>query len=350
MSGPKLVHPSGGSLPLFDERPIPLAGWRLLDKRAEPIGRPTEAETTFALEFSGAAHESSGYWVGDILAYTESRADWNEKASQITSVTGLARHTIENLASMARNVDQASRALSPSVAHSKVVQKLTPADQRKWLRKANTEGWGKRELDIELKRAQKRGVVSGTADLEGMFRVWLIDYPWLYGATQPSATSAQSHYRGIPIEQGVKMGSSVKAHTTKHAVAFFWVTAPLLYYASDGISPDPYRLITAWGFEPKTGGVWDKVLHNFGNYLSIRHEHLIIATRGSCTPDRPTPMFDSVFSERKSDVHSEKPALVHTMIERLYDGPRVELFARQHRKGWTCWGDQVGEAAEKKVG
>jgi N6-adenosine-specific RNA methylase IME4 len=78
-------------------------------------------------------------------------------------------------------------------------------------------------------------------------------------------------------------------------------------------------VIEAWGFEYKTGAVWDKVLHNFGHYVSIRH--LLIATRGSCTPDRPTPMIDSVQTIRRGDVHSAKPEEFRQMIERLYDGP-----------------------------
>ena len=341
MSGPKLVPPGGRKL-LFDERPITLAGWRLLNKRAEPLGTPTPAETEFAFEFASEAGESSGYWVGDICAYTESREDWNEKASQIISATGLARHTIENYASMARSVDQASRDLSPSVAHSKVVQKLAPAEQRKWLRTARTEGWGKRDLDRELKASQKRGVITGSADLVGLFRVWSIDCPWTYNQAQPSKMSAQTHYPGMTVKELIAMGPTVQAHTAKHAVGFFWVTAPMLYYATDpDKGPDPYRVIRSWGFTPKTGGVWDKVEHNFGNYLSIRHEHLIIATRGHCTPDRPTPMLDSIFTERKSDVHSKKPACVIAMIERLYDGPYCEMFAREQRAGWTCYGNQI---------
>jgi N6-adenosine-specific RNA methylase IME4 len=26
----------------------------------------------------------------------------------------------------------------------------------------------------------------------------------------------------------------------------------------------------------------------------------------------------------------------------MYDGPYLELFARQARTGWTSWGDEVG--------
>lgn len=339
----KLVHAGVNEHQVFDDRPLNLPGWQLRHQAAKPIGKPTIKETQHALAFASATHESSPYWVGDIVSYAESRQDWREKLSQAMTVTGLAEGTLHNLASISRRVAPEERELSPSLEHSSIVAKLPKAEQRKWLKKARSEGWNRREFRLELNASQKRGVISGTAELEGMFRVWLVDFPWKYSSAQPSTVSAQSHYPGMTVDEGIDMADKVRAHTMKNAVMFFWVTAPMLYYASDGISPDPYRIITAWGFEPKTGGVWDKVRHNFGNYFSIRHEHLIVCTRGSCTPDRPTPMFDSVFTEQSSDVHSEKPTLVPKMIERLYDGPYVELFARDHRRGWTCWGNQVNK-------
>jgi hypothetical protein len=39
--------------------------------------------------------------------------------------------------------------------------------------------------------------------------------------------------------------------------------------------------------------------------------------------------------------HSEKPAEAHKRIERLTDGPYLELFAREARDGWTCWGNEI---------
>jgi N6-adenosine-specific RNA methylase IME4 len=102
-----------------------------------------------------------------------------------------------------------------------------------------------------------------------------------------------------------------------------------------------WPVLDAWGFTYKTSIVWDKVLHNFGSYVSVRHELLLICTRGSCTPDRPTPMPDSVQTIRRGDVHSEKPEEFRRLIEQLYDGPYVELFARKEAEGWTCWGNQI---------
>src|SRR5262249_9442644 len=41
--------------------------------------------------------------------------------------------------------------------------------------------------------------------------------------------------------------------------------------------------------------------------------------------------------------HSQKPDEQYARIERLVDGPYVELFARQRRPGWVAWGDEVNK-------
>ena len=40
--------------------------------------------------------------------------------------------------------------------------------------------------------------------------------------------------------------------------------------------------------------------------------------------------------------HSRKPDAVYDRIERLMDGPYLEMFARTGRRGWDVWGDQAG--------
>jgi MT-A70 len=39
--------------------------------------------------------------------------------------------------------------------------------------------------------------------------------------------------------------------------------------------------------------------------------------------------------------HSRKPDEAHDRIERLVEGPYLELFARRERRGWTNWGDEI---------
>jgi N6-adenosine-specific RNA methylase IME4 len=328
----------------FDARPVSLPGDIVLHARGATIGNPTRKEWVDAFAFACAAEDASPWWVIDLNEYLEERAEWKPYREQMVGAAtkNLSQQTVYNRLSVGRRVKGVAREKAPSLAHASAVASLDHDSQVEMLEAATTEGWNARELGLQVRARKRKGTIAGQAILEGMYRVWQVDCPWKYNQAQPSKISAQSHYPGMTVDELIALGPKIQAHTMKDAVAFFWVTAPFLYYATDpDKGPDPYRVIRSWGFEPKTGGVWDKVEHNFGHYLSIRHEHLIIATRGRCTPDRPVPMPDSVFTERTPPEHSEKPEEAYRLIERLYDGPRAEMFARKRREGWTCYGNQI---------
>jgi N6-adenosine-specific RNA methylase IME4 len=88
---------------------------------------------------------------------------------------------------------------------------------------------------------------------------------------------------------------------------------------------EAFKVIHAWKFTYKGSFVWDKEKHNYGHYNSVRHEFLLVCTRGSCIPDTHR-LFDSVQSIERSDKHSEKPAFFRKMIDELYPyGNRIEL-------------------------
>jgi N6-adenosine-specific RNA methylase IME4 len=125
----------------------------------------------------------------------------------------------------------------------------------------------------------------------------------------------------------------VKEMVDDDAVLFLWVTSPLLFECEP--------IIKAWGFKYKTSFVWDKIKHNMGHYNSVRHEFLLICTRGSCTPDAKQ-LFDSVQSIERTQ-HSAKPEEFREIINTLYPhGKKLEMFARKEApEGWETWGNQA---------
>lgn len=319
-------------------QPMVIGCYTLTSTGLEVKGRPTFGEHEGVGDFIQQSHRSSGFWLADWLRYGETRADWGDRLSQAVDSTGLTEKTLKNVRAVGA-IDPSRRRDELELGYHARVAALSPDEQSAWLSKAIDHGWTVRELGLEIRAARRRKIIEGQAVLAGMYRVFLVDYPWTYGNRPPSGSGQAEHYPGMPIDEGCRL--PVAAHALPDAVMFFWVTAPFLYYASNNLVPDAYRLIRAWDFWPKTGLVWDKVNHVFGNYVSIRHEHLIICTRGSCTPDRPTPMFDSVLTERQDDEHSGKPESVRQMIERLYDGPYAELFGRERHAGWDVFGNDA---------
>lgn len=111
------------------------------------------------------------------------------------------------------------------------------------------------------------------------------------------------------------------------------------------------RTIRAWGFEYSTGAPWLKLgpdhkpIYGYGLWFRHCTELLLLARRGNTVK-----MFSDagltrtarggLFIAERRD-HSRKPDEPATWIETTMPGPRVELFARVRREGWTAWGNQV---------
>ncbi len=170
---------------------------------------------------------------------------------------------------------------------------------------------------------------------EKKYRVLYADPPWRYNDRRDgNTTGAEDHYPTMTITELCDL--SIKRLAQDNAVLFLWTTSPLL--------EDSFKVINAWGFKYKTSFVWDKVKHNMGHYNSVRHELLLVCTRGSCTPDN-AKLFDSVQEIERNDKHSEKPERFREIIDTLYThGPKIELFARKSVKGWDVWGAEVETA------
>lgn len=166
---------------------------------------------------------------------------------------------------------------------------------------------------------------------DAKYRVIYADPPWMYGNTMPEYFNEQAdHYPLMPMTE--LMALPVATLAEPDAVLFLWVTSPIL--------ADAFPLISAWDFTYKSSFIWDKQKHNMGHYNSVRHELLLVCTRGSCQPDTRR-LFDSVVSEPRG-AHSRKPVTFRTIIDTLYPhGKRIELFARERVPGWDVFGNEV---------
>ena len=174
---------------------------------------------------------------------------------------------------------------------------------------------------------------------DGVYRVIYADPPWEYGdkrTNDANSGSAESQYPTMPIDD--ICGLAVPEIAAVDSVLFLWATAPLLTEA--------IQVIESWGFTYKAQFVWDKVKGFNGHYNDVRHELLLVATRGSCVPKIDT--LDPSIVQAKRTQHSRKPDCFYELIERMYppgERTHVELFARRSRNGWQSWGNQVDAAS-----
>jgi len=188
-----------------------------------------------------------------------------------------------------------------------------------------------------LRQMKKDQVADKVAELPAdKFSVIYADPPWAYndkqgGAISESYGAAEKHYPSMTMAELKAL--DVPSMAADNCVLWLWATCPLL--------EDALELCKAWGFKYKAQFVWDKVKHNMGHYNSVRHELLLVCTKGSATPEN-VKLFDSVQSIERTE-HSRKPEEFRDIINTLYpSGKKIELFRRGDApEGWQTWGNEA---------
>ena len=64
----------------------------------------------------------------------------------------------------------------------------------------------------------------------------------------------------------------------------------------------------------------------------------LLATKGK--PKRLSKSVPQLVVDKRRE-HSRKPDIIYNHIENLLEGPYIEMFARQTRKGWDQYGNEV---------
>jgi N6-adenosine-specific RNA methylase IME4 len=181
---------------------------------------------------------------------------------------------------------------------------------------------------------QKMPACCSVADLAAAsrgrtrFATIYADPPWKY-VNQSSRAAAGDHYGTMTVEEICAL--PVGALAAEAAMLWLWTTNGFLIESLT-------RVIPAWGFEFKSAMVWCKPQLGTGNYVRVSHEFLLIAARGGLRPDGKN---QTSWLVADRDRHSAKPAAFRDIIEHISPGPRIELFARQTRPGWTVWGNEI---------
>lgn len=103
-----------------------------------------------------------------------------------------------------------------------------------------------------------------------------------------------------------------------------------------------YRIVRAWGFNPRTLLTWAKVPRGIGlgGTFTQTTEHVLFARRGR---DVRTSRANSTWWTWKRGTHSTKPEAFLDLVESVSPGPYLELFARRQRLGWDTWGNEALE-------
>ena len=117
---------------------------------------------------------------------------------------------------------------------------------------------------------------------------------------------------------------------------FLWTTQKYIFESK--------KVLESWGFNYLMMGVWEKTFGKSAGMplYGFRWNAEFIAIGYNKKPDlwikgkRLIPLCFQAENIR----HSQKPNKFYKLIEPL-GIDRIDLFARQKREGWDCWGNEV---------
>lgn len=179
------------------------------------------------------------------------------------------------------------------------------------------------------------------SSVRGRFGTILADPPWQFqnrtGKMAPEHKRL-ARYGTMTLQDIIELPVHLYAAERSHL--YLWVPNALL--------PEGLRVMQAWGFEYKSNIVWHKIRKDGGSdgrgvgfYFRNVTELILFGVRGkgvrTLAPGRRQV---NLLGTRKRE-HSRKPDEIYDLIEECSWGPRLELFARTRREGWTVWGNEA---------
>jgi N6-adenosine-specific RNA methylase IME4 len=187
-------------------------------------------------------------------------------------------------------------------------------------------------------RRHNQALVDKTCDLlesvHGVrYPTVVIDPPWDWGdeGDHDQFGRGKPTYATMPIDQTAALPISELAAADAHL--YLWITNRSL--------PKGFGLIERWGFRYVTQITWCKPSFGLGNYFRRSTEHILFAVRGSARIPEPMNSVGGVsFSAARPNPrrHSAKPTELYDLVEMMSPGPWIDVFAREQRQHWTCWG------------
>jgi N6-adenosine-specific RNA methylase IME4 len=171
------------------------------------------------------------------------------------------------------------------------------------------------------------------------YRTIVADPPWYEKGGGAIKRGADRHYPLLwtPAIAAVMLDAPV------------WEPAPnahLWLWTTNNYLPDALGIVDRLGFRYVTMLTWAKDRIGLGRYLRGQTEHCLFATRGSLAAAVRT---ESTLLVAPRGRHGAKPEAFYDRVERISPPPRLEMFARSPRPGWTVWGNEAPHESEART-
>lgn len=171
------------------------------------------------------------------------------------------------------------------------------------------------------------------------YRTVVADPPWqpalgeTWNSRMTDKAGPQRFYDTLPLAEIIKL----RPRIAPQAHLYIWC---LTQHVDWG-----YEVARAWGGEPIVLLTWKKPGLGVGRFR-CNTEHVLVARVGNRMGNpfgqggRHAQATAGTLFEWPRARHSEKPQEFFDLVERLSPTPRLEMYARAPRDGWTTWGKE----------
>lgn len=171
------------------------------------------------------------------------------------------------------------------------------------------------------------------------YNLILADPPWKQSkggkkSVRENSSGKPLDYKTMSLNEIKDILKTASNLTTENSILFLWTIDKYLFEAQEIAENLEYKLHARM--------IWNKVT-GVPAAFTVRygHEYLLYMYKGKLTPIAlgERGKIHTVFTEQVKR-HSQKPIISYEIIEKLYPNlNKIELFARNTRDNWDCWGD-----------
>jgi N6-adenosine-specific RNA methylase IME4 len=176
----------------------------------------------------------------------------------------------------------------------------------------------------------------------GEFGVIYADYPWKFdNSDQHEGSRGHMPYPPMTLDEIIAHAHEAKKRAAKNCVLVLWTT-------NHHVVTQVGRVVEAYGATQPTTFTWPKSKAGIGSSGRGQTEQLVVAFIGKPvhTLNEISTLLPS-WAPAHPGEHSSKPAEVAELLLKHCSGPFLELFAREEREGFVCWGAEVDKFASE---
>lgn len=235
-----------------------------------------------------------------------------------------------------------------AVSTAAVIAEAPEDVQRKALAEHDRKAIG--EVAKELKQAKQlvarvrepEAVQEPIAPPDGKYQCIVIDPPWPMKKIEREERPDQGVELDYPVMTLEEIADDalvpVRTLAADDCHLYLWVTHKFL--------PAGLELLDTWGFRYQCVMTWRKNVGITPFSWMYDTEHVLFGRRGNLPLDRLglRLSFDAPVKG-----HSVKPDVFYERVVQASPGPRVDMFARRPRTGFTVWGNEVADLIDGEV-